>query len=280
MSALLRVLPNSRMKPKPAAPTNSQLLPCGEGRRGRITQVRTVTWNVDTQLWEVGDWNYQSDNCVTITKPAGTENRNDCPAGYSGYRTYARSVTWNPTTEDWVVGAWGVQADYCSYVPPPASTQTISCPTGYVGSGQVQQRSVTWDFGSQSWVVGGWSTVQFNCVIQNLRFVTPVANFNPRLSGKYPEEGLSQVYGPYSVTDQQGVGRVMTLRLYVVVENNIRWSYLNIDIPGATGTVTVYWDRDYSYFPPQTLVNGSTAWKVRNSEWTQNATYLMVDLVS
>lgn len=177
MSALLRVLSGSRMKPKPAAPTNTQQLVCGEGRRGRITQTRTVTWNVDTQLWEIGDWTYQSDTCVTIAKPAATENRFDCPAGYSGYRVYARSVTWNPTTEDWAVGGWTVVQDYCSYVPPPASSQTISCPNGYTGTGQVQQRSVTWNFASQAWDVGGWNTVQFNCVIAAFRAVGPTVKW-------------------------------------------------------------------------------------------------------
>ncbi len=177
MSALLRVLAGSRMKPKPVAPGNTQQYACGEGRRGLITQARPVIWNVDTQAWEVGAWTYQSDNCVTVPKPATSETRYDCPTGYSGYRVYGRAVTWNAATETWTVGGWGVTQDYCSYVPPPTNTQVISCPAGYIGAGQVQQRSVTWNATTQSWVVGGWTTVQFNCIIASFRAVGPTVKW-------------------------------------------------------------------------------------------------------
>lgn len=180
MSDLLRVLAGTRMKPKPAPPTSTQQLFCGEGRRGRITQTRSVVWNVDKQLYDIGPWTYQSDNCVTVPRPADSQTLHDCPAGQSGYRVYTRSVTWNASAENWTTGGWVLAQSYCNTVSVPPSQQTISCPAGYTGSGQVQQRSVTWNAATESYDVGPWNTVQFNCVIAAFRAWGPVVRWRNR----------------------------------------------------------------------------------------------------
>jgi len=170
--------------------------------------------------------------------------------------------------------------------PQPTNEQRIACPPGYIGVGSdpyvVQRRSVTWNVATQSWDVGPWTDYAFNCQIAVMTFTTPNVRFVPKRGGKVIAEGLQQIYGPYTVGDNQGYGYQMTLTHLVICPNDDeRRSRLTIQLAGpgnvANAYVTPRWDRDYASFPPQySNASGQCYWDVRNSEWTQYETRFTV----
>lgn len=55
--ALLIIAGSTSLKPKPAIPPQSQVIPCPAGMSGTWTQNRVCTWNVSSQAWECTPWN-------------------------------------------------------------------------------------------------------------------------------------------------------------------------------------------------------------------------------
>lgn len=65
MSDLFKVLVGGGIKPKPPMPETSQLVACPANYMGNgQTQEREATWNVETQHWDLTEWETEVFDCV------------------------------------------------------------------------------------------------------------------------------------------------------------------------------------------------------------------------
>lgn len=167
----------------------------------------------------------------------------------------------------------------------PPEIQVLPCPAGQLGT-ITQERVCTFDYGlAFNWSCTEWQTTIEDCQPAEIDFITTLQPFDPPMSGHVVEEGLEQTYGPTSVTNG---GYTMTLTYHVYVKsyppptNLAAVSDLTIVFdPPASGTINVFWDRDYATFPSQTAdPSGTNTWlEVPSSEWTSNQSQFTITLV-
>lgn len=139
MSRALRIIPQARLKPKPATPSSSSWSPCPTGWIGSGQYYsRNVTWDVTNQVWVIGNW-YQTNFDCKLPPPPDTDTTRTlaCPAGQSGSGIkQERTATWVPDGENghWEFGEWTTVSTDCRPVQTYSFTTANSTPSpNYTG---------------------------------------------------------------------------------------------------------------------------------------------------
>lgn len=139
MSKGLRIIPQSRLKPKPVSPSSSNWSPCPTGWVGSGQYyARNVTWDVNNQVWIVGGWYQTNFDCKLPPPPDTDTNRTlPCPAGQTGSGIkQERTAIWIPDGENghWEFGEWVTISTDCHVVQAISFTTANATPSpSYTG---------------------------------------------------------------------------------------------------------------------------------------------------